>query len=177
VSGLVRVEDNPSAPPLVTSLDWLAGGSNTAGSDLDVKGSSRVRVYGGVIGDDLNALNDSRVSVYGGTISDDIRVRNSAVLNLYGGTITDSVAARENAILNIYGSGFNFADGPIAANTGTITGYLMDGTAFSYVFDRGTTGNYTGTINLFTVPEPGTLGLAGTAALGLFLLRRHPRRA
>jgi len=171
VSGAVSVEDNPSGPPFVTSLDWLSGGANTVGQDLDTKGSSIVRVYGGTIGDDLNALTNSRVKVYGGTILDDIRVRNNAVLDLYGGSIGDSVAARESATLNIYGWGFNYADGAIADDTGTITGFLLDGTPISYVFDRGTTGAYTGTINLVTIPEPATLTLAGLAFAATCVIR------
>ena len=63
------------------------------------------------------------------------------------------------------------ADGT-TTSTITVTVKLSDGTAISYDFDRGTTGAYTGTIELINaVPSP-----AGLALLGLAGLVRSRRR-
>lgn len=171
VEGVVVVADNPNGPPFVTSLNFLAGASSTM--DLDVTGSSIVRVFAGSsIGDDLVATNSSTVYMTGGSVGDDIRVRNSSVFHLSGGLVSDTVAARENATLYIYGYGFNWDYGAIAAGTGTITGFLSDGTAINYAFDRGTSGNYTGTIELvYAVPSPAGIALLGLA--GIFRSRRR----
>ena len=170
-SGLVIVADNPNGPPFATTLNYLAGATST--DDLNATGSSFLNVFAGsTVGDDLNVSGSSTAYMTGGTVVDDIRVRNSSVFHLSGGSIGDSVAARENATLFIYGYDFNFAYGAITAETGTLTGFLSDGTAISYGFDRGTTGAYTGTIELvYAVPSP-----AGLALLGLAGLVRSRRR-
>ena len=170
-SGLVIVADNPNGPPFATTLNYLAGATST--DDLNATGSSFLNVFAGsIVGDDLNVSGSSTAYMTGGTVVDDIRVRNSSVFHLSGGSIGDSVAARENATLFIYGYDFNFAYGAITAETGVLTGLLSDGTAISYDFDRGTTGAYTGTIELINaVPSP-----AGLALLGLAGLVRSRRR-
>ena len=170
-SGRVIVNDNPNGPPFATTLNYLSGASNT--DDLNTSGSSVVRVFAGsFIFDDFNVSGLSTAYMTGGTVGDDIRVRNSSVFHLSGGSIGDSIAARENATLYVYGYDFNFAYGAIAAETGVLTGFLSDGTAISYAFDRGTTGAFTGTIELvYAVPSP-----AGIALLALAGLSRSRRR-
>ena len=170
-SGKVIVANNPNGPPFATTLNYLAGASNS--DDLDATGSSVVRVFSGsFVFDDFNVTGSSTAYMTGGTVGDDLRVRNSSVFHLSGGSVGDSVAARENATLFIYGYDFNFAYGAIAAETGVLTGFLSDGTAISYAFDRGQTGSFTGTIELvYTVPAP-----AGIALLALAGLTRSRRR-
>jgi len=182
--GAVIVADSVD-PPAHTTLNYLAGASNSIGSDLNATGSSTVNIFtGSLVGDDMNATGASMVNIYGGTITDDIRVRDASVVHLWGGSIGDSVAARENAFLYIHGYGFNYAYGAygahgaygaygsIAADTGVLDGFLSDGTAFSYGFDRGTVGAYIGSIVLVeAVPSPA--GLAVLALAGLVRSRRR----
>jgi len=171
--GNVIVADNPNGPPFATTLNLLADASNTVGSDLNVSGSSIVRVFAGsTIGDDLNATGASSVFMTGGTILDDIRVRNFSVFHLWDGSIGDSVAERGTATLFTYGYGFNWGYGATAAEEVQLTGFHSDGTALNVSFDRGTAGAFTGTIELvFTVPAP-----AGIVLLGFAGLRRSRRR-
>lgn len=170
-SGRVIVANNPDGPPFVTTLNYLAGATNT--DDLISTGSSLLRLFAGsFVFDDLSAQDASTVVMTGGTIGDDVRVRNNSVFHLWGGSIGDTIASRENSTLFIYGYDFNWGYGAIAAETGTLTGFLSDGTAISYAFDRGTTGAFTGTIELvYAVPSP-----AGIALLGLAGLVRSRRR-
>lgn len=170
--GAVIVADRVD-PPAHTTLNWLSGASNSIGSDLNATGSSVVNIFtGSLVGDDMNATGSSLVNIYGGTIVDDIRVRDSSVVHLYGGAIGDSVAARENATLFVYGYGFNYAYGSISDDTGVLSGFLADGTAFSYDFDRGSAGAFTGSIVLVeAIPSPA--GLAVLALAGLVRSRRR----
>lgn len=171
-TGAVIVADSVD-PPAHTTLNYLAGASNSIGSDLNATGSSTVNIFtGSLVGDDMNATDASMVNIYGGTITDDIRVRDASVVHLYGGSIGDSVAARETATLFVHGYGFNYAYGSISDDTGVLSGFLSDGTAFSYAFDRGTVGAYTGSIVLVeAVPSPA--GLAVLALAGLVRSRRR----
>lgn len=172
--GFFIVRDNPFPPPLTTTLNVLPGAQS--GDDLRAYGTSIANVYGGIIGDDLYGYDSSVVSVFGGVISDDIRALGTSRINLRGGTITDSVGAREYSVVTIYGTGFNYAYGTITDATGTITGYLADGTPLNSPFDRGT-GN-TGTIILAEpVPEPSTCALFSLGIGGLALWKRRQKKA
>ena len=65
--------------------------------------------------------------------------------------------------------GANVSAGPLAATSGTLSGTLESGEAFSVSFQQGAEfGTYTGTIE---VPEPGATLLAGIA-LGMTGLLR-----
>jgi hypothetical protein len=84
--------------------------------------------------------------------------------------VAGRLLASETARILVVGYGFNFADGPINALSGTLTGFLGDGSPLNLPFLHATTA----TIELRTLPEPGVMALLAIAAL--FAAWRRARR-
>ncbi len=150
-----------------TQVTVVEGGS--VGSQLRAEGHSNVVVEGGTV-HSLLADDDTTVAIHGGAIPSGTVAIGASLLVIDGGTISNIVAASGTATLRLVGSGFNHPDGPIAGESGTITGTLADATPISVSFVRATTA----TIEL---PEPGAASLACVAAMALAALRKRERLA
>jgi hypothetical protein len=92
-------------------------------------------------------------------------------LSGYVGIFPATLSVSDNGTLVIYGTGFNYADGELPVDAGTLTGTLADGTTVHFSFTGGQ-GIY---LNVVT-PAPPSLVLALTAGSvlgGWGLLRRR----
>jgi hypothetical protein len=157
------------------SLD-LTGGE-ILGNVWNLDGGMNLRMGGGHIDGDL--LADGSVMsgfISGGAIDGNLRLRGaggSGAFDILGGQFGAGNAnplwwLGGGQILNVHGSDLVFANG-------RLTGSLLDGSninvgvTFSQLF--------TGQLNLYNVPEPGTLALFGVGLLGAFAARRKATAA
>jgi hypothetical protein len=124
-------------------------------------------ISGGVVSE-LHAEGFADVYVTGGTIARETDTRGESFLEITGGAWGGPIFAFNDSLVEIYGWGFNHPYGEMTASSGTLTGWLMDGTPIDVDFGRASTA----TIYL---PEPS--GLAGLVC-GLALLASFgvPRR-
>jgi hypothetical protein len=124
---------------------------------------------GGEVSGDLYVVGKAHLDMSGGSIGGDLKAAGLAFVVIRGGSIGGSIAALEVwTVIEIHGTSFDMPFGDVLASSGTITGFLDDGSAIAVPFTRG----LGATIRL--VPEPGAT-LAGVAALAMLLLLRARR--
>lgn len=144
VADHVWVEDGPE---FFTALDVLSGG---------------------VIGGDLTASGASFVRLRGGTVEGSLFARDAAAVEILRGAIGGAIEARDASVVTIFGSGFDLPLGAVAATSGTLAGFLTDGTPFVWDFARDAGAS------IVLAPEAEAIGaaLAAMAALGVVRHRR-----
>jgi hypothetical protein len=106
----------------------------------------------------------------GGAIGGDLLADGEAHVVMRGGTIGGLLEANDTALIEIHGRDFDQPLGYVLATSGTITGFLQDGSAVSIPFTRA----IGATIRL--VPEPGATVAALAAASTLLAVRRRRSR-
>lgn len=122
---------------------------------LAVFGTSIINVFAGDFPNDFHINDNSKTNVYGGNFPYGIFTHYNGQLNIYGGFFDDTIKAFDTSEIIFSGYGFNYPDGDITAISGTLTGFLDDGTPINIEFGRATTA----TITLNSVPEPVTINI------------------
>ncbi len=118
----------------------------------------------------LTVSDEGFLEFWGGNVESDFVTQHTGEAILSGGTIAGSLFALDQSVITIRGSGFNFQMGDIAATSGTLTGFLLDGTPINNPFGRASTAT-------ITLPEPSALTALGSGIAMLALLyRRRGRR-
>ena len=156
------------------------------GSYFFVGEDAVVNFYDGVIGDDIKTINGGTVFMSGGSVGNDIEVNDGGLIDISGGILAADglgsldvgLAANNDGRIILRGmdfliNGLPALDGLVSPLTGTISGTLADGTAFSDIpFDQNPLGNR-GFIELVVVPEPASLAMMGLGTVCLFSRRRR----
>jgi hypothetical protein len=159
-----------------SNLFVIGGTTNTLSSYV----SASITMTGGTVAGNAAAQGDSTFTLAGGTLGDNLLVRETALLVWTGGTVAGSLQAYETGLMRIVGSDFAVGGnpvpfGPLAADSGTLTGVLESGQPINNFFLQGQDppSTVTGTIELVEAPEPAgaILGAAALAALGLVASR------
>lgn len=172
---------------------YFQGGS--AGDGLSTSGNAHVLWDGGDASTDFTfAGSMSTITVLSGGVGEAVSAQDSSVISLFGGDLTAAtnnlgIGAFDSAEIRIGGSGFMVDGlpvglGPLSATSGTLSGTLSSGEAFSVDFvHNGATdpGGFTiFSINgassadglIVLVPEPTTAWLLGLGVAALSLRRR-----
>jgi hypothetical protein len=178
---LVGVTSGPG-----NAVGVLAGGTSSVvvtGGTVRASTSSPGVATGVVLDDEsflelkggLLRVTTSEVQAYGVVVNDMARARIS------GGDIgafSSAFAATYDLILNdsarveIAGRSSAYPPGiPLAAVTGQVSGTYMDGSSFSFSFQRGAAAT------ILLVPEPGTAALVSVGLLLFLVLGRRPLRS
>jgi hypothetical protein len=128
----------------------------------------------------LFALDSSTITMNGGTVGYDVRAFDSSTITISGGTASYALYTFDSSVITIVGSDFEVDGMPVpygnlAAQTGTLTGTLASDDPMDNLFYQGG-GNWTGTITLVPVPEPGELLLLVSGGVGLLGLAAWRRR-
>ena len=156
-----------------TSTVNFYGGTNWG--DTDCYDSSTVNVYGGEFDDDVVGEDFSTVNIFDGRIGEGLQAKGSSIVNLFGGSVEVIWAGGwsdlHDAILTVVGSGFNLPYGPIAEDSGTLTGTLANGDPINASFRI-----FSDASIVLAVPEPSSIALPVAAAIGLVACtwRRRP---
>jgi hypothetical protein len=156
------------------SFDFRGGDIN--GDLMTEYGPMSLRMRDGHISGDL-IQNDMGLQGFmeGGAIDGNLRARGlgGGVFDIFGGQFgggdPDSLWWLGGAqIMNVHGRGLVLTDG-------RLTGYLLDGSRL----DVGVNFSdfYRGQLNIYNVPEPGTLALFGAGLLAAFAARRKVKAA
>lgn len=130
--------------------------------------SSTVNLFGGVVYQ-LSTRDSSTVYMYGGEIDRVLSVGDSSVASLFGGKIAADVAIFDSGMVKIYGYDFHWQRSGGGAESGMLSGYWLDGTAFSGMYLRNLPEPFPGS-HIVLIPEPCTFLLL---SLGSFILRRQ----
>jgi hypothetical protein len=125
---------------------------------------------GGVIGGNFSATTGGYFQMDAGAIGGDLLARGDAHLVIRGGTIGGHLDARDSSRIEIHGSDFDLPLGEVLATSGTITGFLLDGSVVAIAFTRG----IGATIEL--VPEPAASAAALIALATLVAVRTRRAR-
>jgi hypothetical protein len=118
----------------------VAGGS-TSGEALS---GSQVNVSSGTLAGSFMAQTGSIVNISGGSLGNSFDVRAGGTLNMSGGSFDTDFDAFSGSAINLLGSEFLLNGAPISGlalnspfllttRNATLSGVLLDGTAFSYV--------------------------------------------
>lgn len=157
---------------------------------IDIEHSSTINVTGGTINNSLFVVySGGTANLNGGTITTDtlktydtstININDgildfeyfgvNGIVNIRGGILNaKGTGAGFDATINIYGYGFHYQPESVPYyNDGILTGYLLDGNAFSF----GGLSDF-GYARFNLLPEPATLCLL---ALGGLFLRRNSKK-
>jgi hypothetical protein len=180
-----------------SSILNVYGGNLDLGDDgVEAIDSSTVNFFGGEIFDEVGAYGHSTINVYDGLFrGHHFSAEEWGTLNIFGGTIEAEIHATEKegqvhihggnilrlevgewCQITVYGTGFNYPYGPIPDNAGVLTGVLASGQPINAEFNIDKT--YSEDVSIvLAVPEPSTLVMLATSAVGLsFVVRRHLRR-
>jgi hypothetical protein len=151
-------------------------------------GGGNVRVVGGVFDMDSLSLGGDDFRVSGG-LFDVGHLFLSGTGDLTGGTLASGLALNlaTGAVVTIVGSGFNLPDGAVSETSGTLSGFLRDGSPFDVSFLRRdgaslilrTVGGHQpgsgGLAASQSVPEPSATALLAAALVALAIGRRRAR--
>jgi hypothetical protein len=107
---------------------------------------------------------DSATGYISGGIVQELATRDDSIAHVAGGLL-NALRTLDNSTINIYGSGFNYPDGPIVDQIGTLRGTLSDGSVLDVLFERE---SENGRIVLISgspppfpaIPEPSAMSLA-----------------
>lgn len=162
----------------------IIGGNFNGDAPAAFYDQSHGTLSGGVVGDPgsvvtFSASDRAVVDVRGGTFRGGgiLAGAGSPTVNIYGGDFSQlgrAIAAfgsgsEGTPVVNVFGTGFNYPPGAIPDETGTLTGFLSDGSPFDNTFFRSEA-----VINIVVVPEPSAAALF--LASILIVLRRHRHR-
>ncbi len=158
--------------------------------DVYAEGSSTITITGGSVADDVEATQGSAIYISGGSIGEDIEASNNATVDISGGELAANgvihldygLAVDGNGLIILRGLSFSVNGSPVSSGflaevSGTISGTLADGSAFTNLpFDRNPfdDGGGPGSIQIDVIPEPGSLALL-LGLGGVVLLRRWNR--
>jgi hypothetical protein len=141
---------------------WISGGQFNG--DISILGGMNAEIAGGefegnsiLVGDAVFDPFGPRLMIAGGRFA-----LNELTIDSYG-------------VLTIAGSDFNFPLGDVTAETGTITGTLMDGSLFSVDFARLNTRTNAVPGKITLVPEPSTGALCAIGLVALTVAKRRSR--
>ena len=109
----------------------------------------------------------AEVNIFGGSNSGQVFAQNDSSVDVRGGSVAREFVALDGSAISIFGSGFNLPIGDIGARSGTLTGFLSDGTPLNNSFVRATTAKIT------LVPEPSTALLFATGLATMAVRRRR----
>lgn len=142
------------------SID-ITGGEFEGFHAVDANGISKTDISGGLfkgLSDTITARGRAQINLSGGTIetqsSNDLTVLDRGILNIH--LLHQSITIDGMPMLLPVGQ-----TTPISQASGVLTGTLLDGTAFEYLFSRASTSS----INLIAAPEPSAIALIGTMLL------------
>lgn len=124
---------------------------------------SLVNFSGDATGATIGASDSGTLNMIGGT-TQRLGASYSGTLNIYGGMISEFLGASRLATVNIYGYDFNYDLTGGALDGGQLTGFWLEGTAFT--IDLYGTETYS---HINFIPEPTSLVLL---ILGALLLKR-----
>jgi len=134
-------------------------------NQLSARGTSIIDIFAGDILNNFHISDDSKANVYGGYFPDGLIAHDNGQINVTGGTF-DRIRAFDTSKIILTGYGLNYPDGNITDISGTLTGFLDDGTPINIDFGRATTA----TITLNSVPVAAAFmasPLAGVAPLSV----------
>lgn len=124
----------------------IHGGTFTGTNGLRGLGAAFVEITGGEFtgsNEGLLVTGSAHAVVRGGTFTGDaedgLYASGTATVAIFGGSFTGGYAdvfLDESAVVRIHGYGFNRPVGPVADESGTISGFYFDGTPFSMFFER-----------------------------------------
>lgn len=146
----------------ISDGSFIPSGNNTA--FLLSTDTSEININGGIFEGGLRADQDARINIFGGEIGD-----------LLAGT--RDVVARNDSVITIFGSEFNLPFGDIVAESGLLTGLLLDGTAIEADFLRFDATGSRIILAPAPVPLPAAIWLFGSGAIVLITCSRRRRRS
>ena len=131
VPAQLEVRDNATAQ--------MSGGS--VGTDVTVSDAGSLDLRAGDVAGNLSLLGFASGLFSGGTVTGNLSLTDFSSLNYSGGSLGGTVTVDVFSTLTIQGSDFAvdgvpIGYGPITALTGTLSGTLISGEAFSNVFTR-----------------------------------------
>jgi hypothetical protein len=166
----IREGANPTPPTVVSFVEPA-----DIRMDIDVYDASEVHVLGGEFRDALATRDTSTLRIFGGHFWEGLAALDASTMHVFGGQDVDDVSldAGGSSTITVYGTDFNYPYGPIGDASGRLTGTLLNG-------DKMWEGGWPFEIHdqaqiILAIPEPSTLVLLTTSALGMlaFIRRRH----
>ncbi|TWT77635.1 hypothetical protein Pla123a_14310 [Posidoniimonas polymericola] len=136
-------------------------------------GASRIFIESGVVGTQVAVYGAAVATISGGSMNELIAAP-GGVIALSGGVVNERMRAGGGGTINVIGRGFNYPAGPLPVTSGTLTGFLADGSFLSTPFISDFRG--VGMINLVVVPEPTSMLLLALGGLWLTPRSRRPSR-
>lgn len=141
--------------------------------------TSNVLINGAEVWDGFSASETAYIEVQSGLIEPEgLSANDASNIQIFGGTfdlLGETMNSNDRAVIDIYGLAFNRPFGAIADMSGTITGTLLDGSAFNVDFNR----EVDAAIVLhgpMPIPEPGSLALA-VIGIGFVARARRAKEA
>jgi len=128
---------------------------------------------GGHIAGDVRGIEGLEGSIVGGSIDGNLLARVGGTFDISGGLFGGGTGS---SLWTLGGAQIFNVHGRDLVLTGTdLTGFLLDGSVLNV--DVSFLPSFTGALNLYNVPEPGTLALIGVGLFGAFAARRKAKAA
>jgi hypothetical protein len=158
-----------------TSLVNVFGGEFKSQDGIQAFGHGTVNVYDGLFHGRVDAEGWGTVNIFDGTFEAGVAATDQeGQMHIFGGSIS-RLEVEEWCQMTVYGTSFNYPHGPIHDNAGMLTGVLASGQPISAEFNIDKT--YSEDVSIvLAVPEPSTLVLATTSAVGMLAFLRRRRR-
>jgi len=127
----------------------IIGGTHTS---FEINNQSEIKLNGGYV-TGLCGYDQSTLFITGGK-SESLGGFNQSIIHLSGGLIMKTMFMKDSSIINIYGYDFHYDPFAGHYDSGQLTGYWANGTAFSIDCFDNTTYNH---VVFHVIPEPGTV--------------------